>query len=432
MAGKSTNGSVDVVQDGARLHYALPAALRRAGLLGRVFTDWFVREGSLERRIAGLVGRFHEPTGARLAERACAELDGARIETSALMALRHGLGPRLSASRSAAYEAESAANARRIVRAGLSPDGALAGFSRNLHPDLAEAAQRVCGRLVLDQMIAPAIVEARALARAARLWPDWADAAAIGEDAIARRMEEGAWPHAARITCPSPYVRDALVSQGLAPEKLALAPYPIDARGRDAPDRSRRAGLPVVGFVGSVGLRKGAPVFAEIARRLRREARFVMVGPVESRAVAQALDAAGVTLTGPVSRSAVAGRLAEFDLFLFPSFCEGSAGSIMEAMAAGLPVVATPSSGTVARDGVEGFLSDVEDVDGLAECVARLVGDGALRIRMGRAARARALAFNLDRYAADFAALYAGLGLRSADGAGDDAQERAVEGAAPA
>lgn len=432
MAEESATGRVDVVQDGARLHYALPVALRRAGLLGRVFTDWFVREGSLERRIAGFVGRLHRPTGARLAERACAELDGARIATSPLMALRHGLGTRLGASRPAAYEAESAANARRIIRAGLSREGALAGFSRNLHPMLAAAAERACGRLVLDQMIAPAVVEARALKSAARLWPGWADEAAMGEDAIARRMEEGAWPHAARVTCPSPYVRDALVAQGLDADKLVLAPYPIDARGRAAADRSRRAGPPVVGFVGSVGLRKGAPILAEIARRLRREARFVMVGPVENRAAAQALDAAGVTLTGPVSRSAVAGRLAECDLFLFPSFCEGSAGSIMEAMAAGLPVVATPSSGTVARDGIEGFLREVEDVDGLSHCVARLVGDADLRLRMGRAARARALAFDLDRYADDLAALYAGLGLRSPHRAGDDAQERAVEGAAPA
>jgi hypothetical protein len=39
---------VNVIQDGARLHYALPAALQRRGILGTVFTDWFVRPGSTE------------------------------------------------------------------------------------------------------------------------------------------------------------------------------------------------------------------------------------------------------------------------------------------------------------------------------------------------------------------------------------------------
>lgn len=432
MTDGADTGGVDVVQDGARLHYALPVALRRAGLLGRVFTDWFVRAGSIEGQVAGLVARLDPAAGGRMAERACPELDDARLVTSPLLTLRHALAPRLYASRASAFEAESAANARRIIRRGLTRDGALMGFVRNLHPDLAAATRRAGGRLVLDQMIAPAVVETAALRTAARSWPGWTDEAIIREDAVARRMEDGAWPHAARITCPSPYVRDALLAQGLDASRLALAPYPIDARRWPSPDRRGRVGAPVVGFVGTVGLRKGAPIVAEIARRIGRRARFVMVGPIESRIATDALDRAGVTLIGPVRRSEVAGWLDRFDVFLFPSFCEGSAGSVMEAMASGLPVVVTPSAGSVARDGLEGFVRDSEDVAGLAAGVSTLVEDAALRHRLGEAARARALAFDIDRYARDLAMVFTGLGLHPSYRPGDEAQQSALQRAAPA
>lgn len=426
------SGPVDVVQDGARLHYALPLALQRAGLLGRVFTDWFVREGSFESLASRLATRLSPGVGARLAERSCRELEPDRVVTHLGMALRHAAGARFHASASEAFAAEAEANARRIVKAGLPANGALMGFARNLHPSLARAAAQAHGRLVVDQMIAPAVAEAQALTRAARLWPRFAAAGSFREDPVMRRMEEEAWPHAARVTCPSLFVRDALMAAGLPASRLFLAPYPIDASRWSAPDRAGREGPPVVGFVGAVGLRKGAPVFAEIARRLGRAARFVMVGPVADETTARALAAAGVELAGPVPRGAIEARLSDFDLYLFPSFCEGSAGSVMEAMAAGLPIVTTPSAGAVARHGIEGFVHDCEDIEGLADGVARLVGDEGLRLRMGSAARARALAFGLDRYAADLSGLFAEIGTVSAQRPRDGAEKGAVDQPAPA
>jgi len=78
-----------------------------------------------------------------------------------------------------------------------------------------------------------------------------------------------------------------------------------------------------------------------------------MVGPVHLRADVVARYRDVVQVVGPVPRAEVAGWLNRFDMLLFPTTCEGSAGSLMEAMAGGLPVVTSPNSGTVARDGVE-------------------------------------------------------------------------------
>ena len=79
---------------------------------------------------------------------------------------------------------------------------------------------------------------------------------------------------------------------------------------------------------------------------------------------------------------------ASSDVFLYPSTTEGWGATCLEAQAAGLPVVATRSSGIVevVRHGVSGFLAPPQNVSALADHAARLLEDAALRRRMGHQA----------------------------------------------
>jgi starch synthase len=106
----------------------------------------------------------------------------------------------------------------------------------------------------------------------------------------------------------------------------------------------------------------------------------------------------GVEHLGRVGHEEMPARMAATDVFVFPSLFEGSAVVTYEALACGLPSVATAASGTVARDGVEGFLVPSRDVDALADRMARLGSDPALRARMALDARLRAEAFDWPRY----------------------------------
>jgi glycosyltransferase involved in cell wall biosynthesis len=78
------------------------------------------------------------------------------------------------------------------------------------------------------------------------------------------------------------------------------------------------------------------------------------------------------------------------DLFVLPSFAEGTPNSVIEAMAAGLPVVATRVGGLpdLVTDQT-GILVDPGDAKALARALAQLANDRALRERMGHAARRR-------------------------------------------
>lgn len=82
---------------------------------------------------------------------------------------------------------------------------------------------------------------------------------------------------------------------------------------------------------------------------------------------------------------------ARASVFVFPSLAEGSAKVVGEAMASGLPCIVTPNSGSVIRDGIDGFVVPTRDEDALADRILRLYEDPDLRHGMGRAARQRVL-----------------------------------------
>jgi glycosyltransferase involved in cell wall biosynthesis len=96
-----------------------------------------------------------------------------------------------------------------------------------------------------------------------------------------------------------------------------------------------------------------------------------------------------VRLLGWVSGEGKRRQLAQARLFALPSYFEGMPMSVLEAMAAGLPVLATSVGGIpeAVADGVEGFLVPPGDVDALAARLAQLLEDEALARRMGEAAR---------------------------------------------
>jgi glycosyltransferase involved in cell wall biosynthesis len=122
-----------------------------------------------------------------------------------------------------------------------------------------------------------------------------------------------------------------------------------------------------------------------------------------------------VKLLGWVRGEDKSRELAKAWVYTLPSYNEGLPMSLLEAMAAGLPVVTTPIGGIpeAVTDGVEGFLIDAGDVSSLCERLQRLCSDPALAQRMGQAARLRAQRdYSIDAIAPQLQALYANIGWK--------------------
>jgi glycosyltransferase involved in cell wall biosynthesis len=221
------------------------------------------------------------------------------------------------------------------------------------------------------------------------------------------------------VVCISRDERDTALKDRVAgADRLEVAYYGIVANGAVAPDpglREFRGDGPLLGFMARLQDQKGLPdLIAALAILRDRDTlpRFAIVGsgPMEdwvARRLAEERFGDRVLLRP--FEPPVWPRLAAFDAFVLPSLWEGLPIAVLEAMAAGLPVVSTTVNGI--PEAVEheqsGLLVPPSDPAALADAIERVAADPALRARMGETGRRRyEEQFTLERMIDRFEELY--------------------------
>jgi len=171
------------------------------------------------------------------------------------------------------------------------------------------------------------------------------------------------------------------------------------------PDRSRRDSVQFL-FLGRINDAKGAFELLDAYRALsatsRTAARIVFAGDgrVEELRRRAAEIGPDVVVHSWLDREECDHLLAASDVLVLPSHHEGVPMAILEAMAYGLPVIATPVGGIpdVIRHGREGLLVEVGNRAALTAALARMVAEPALRMSLGREARATAESLDVTNY----------------------------------
>jgi glycosyltransferase involved in cell wall biosynthesis len=214
-----------------------------------------------------------------------------------------------------------------------------------------------------------------------------------------------------RIVVPSTLAHGSFAEFGYADKTVVVFPGVDDHffSPRRQPERQQ---LFRVCFAGRVELAKGAGYLLQAWKRLALpNAELVLAGEVrpEMSALLQTHADSSVSKTGFLTTKELLKLYRESDLFVFPSVNEGFAQVLLEAMACGLPVVATELSGAkdCTTEGVEGFIVPARDVDRLAEAIQRCYQHRDETRAMGRAARAKIESqFTLDHYNQRMIVLY--------------------------
>jgi L-malate glycosyltransferase len=205
-------------------------------------------------------------------------------------------------------------------------------------------------------------------------------------------------------------------SPGIHPNRVTVIPNGVDLT-RFSPTSApsyNSTGL-VVGALSNLRSEKGLADLIRAAAMVRDEwpnVRLVIwgEGPLR-RELEDQVRSLGLTASValPGSTATPEAVLRDLDIFVLPSLSEASSNGLIEAMATGLPVVATSVGGNpgLVEDEVTGLLVPPGDSPALAKAISRLIEDRALAARLGEQARARAQGtFGMDRMVARTETLY--------------------------
>ena len=405
--------TVDVVQIGARRHYAVPLMLESAGLLRHFHTDVYCGPGSSLHLLQNLPASLRSRAGLRKMLERTSTLPAARVrahnriglaakwrmrsthETMDRMRVHHRLQDELNAA---------------VLRETRTPADLTYGFrgAETLFTGL--KGRSVC---VLDQIDGGihAVTLVRREQEAHLDWmssePDWLACRRTGAtwwmDIEGERLRRE-WAAADHIICNSVWTRTCLEIEGVPAAKCSVVPLAYETRTRppESPGPARAGNGLRVAFLGTLSLMKGIHHLVEAARRAAREApvRVLIAGaahdvlPARIEAYRDVAEYLGV-----LPRSRVPEFLRSCDVLALPSLSEGFGMVQLEAMSEGLPVIASDHTGDVVRDGIDGYRVPAGDVDTLAARLVTLARQPELCRAFGAAARERVRDFAPERVA---------------------------------
>ena len=249
--------------------------------------------------------------------------------------------------------------------------------------------------MVVREMINCALGPKRVELRKAYSQLGWPDGSGITDEMIETERTDLLAVDA--VVCPNPFVRQTVMSYGVAPERCIDASYGWGAqRLVQGGSVARRADTFTVAFVGTLDVRKGAPLLLEAWAASGIRGRLLLAGKIAAdvgEKYASILARPDVVSLGHVEDIGSVYRAA--DVFCFPTWEEGGPQVTLEAMAAGVVPVVTPMGTAGAFDTADDMAIIVPpgDVEALG---------GALRSLAGDADRLRYLKQRIQLRAADY------------------------------
>jgi glycosyltransferase involved in cell wall biosynthesis len=216
--------------------------------------------------------------------------------------------------------------------------------------------------------------------------------AGVPRSMVSRELAE--YEECDAIVVPSTHARRSFLDWGIPPHKVHLVPWGVDLELFRPVETGRPSRFTVL-FVGTISVRKGIGYLLEALhdRASRGELDILLAGEVEPavRPILRRFEGSFRHL-GHLPRSQLASVYSRASVLVLPSVEEGLALVLAQAMACGLPVIATTSTGAedLVTDGAEGFIVPIRDPAAIAERVDELRRNDSLLQSMQESAKRRA------------------------------------------
>jgi glycosyltransferase involved in cell wall biosynthesis len=212
------------------------------------------------------------------------------------------------------------------------------------------------------------------------------------------------------ISIPSKFVKQTFIERGIAEQKLLHIPYGVDLDSFHPPAQREKAFRVI--HCGAISIRKGVHYLLQAFAELNlRDAELWLIGHVtdEMKPFLARYATPRVQHLGPFPERELRRYYAQGSVFCLSSIEDGFGMVLIQAMACGMPVIATTNTGAsdVVRDGVEGFIIPIRDVGVLKEKILFAYEHREARENMGAAAAERVRrAFTWNDYGEAMVAAY--------------------------
>lgn len=388
-----------VAQLGARRHYSVPLIFHSAGLLGRFCTDIWLPYSFA--KFAKGSSRWLPSSMRRSLTRTAPALPTKLVDTSYSIGLQYW------------WRLRQAKDSNEIESVHLWASSRFAKFAREvgsrmaLHAyafnsaalEILEAAREQDRRAVLDQTHAPLEIENQIAQEEHHFFPEW-EQGYQPQQHISERIERqwSEWKVADTILVASEFVKRSIRSIGGPADRCVVVPYGYDCPPANIQAKLQKKKLHIL-LVGGVRLQKGIQYALPAAKAMRNEAEFRIVGTNYFTPQITTYLRRYFEFVGQVPRPEIQDHYRWADVLLFPSLCDGFGSVIIEALGFGVPVITTPNTGVVVREGLDGFVIPIRDGQAIHDRLC-LLNENRLQLQeMSFNARARAEEFNSKAYA---------------------------------
>lgn len=201
----------------------------------------------------------------------------------------------------------------------------------------------------------------------------------------------------------STFTAQTLSEHGIPSEQIHVVPYGVDGGAFEERLRPPPIDKPfTIIFVGSLVQRKGLSYLLDAVRIISsRTVRVILCGRgILDRGLIESYSDLNIEVNVGLGRVELVRQIHEADVFVLPSLAEGFGHVVLEALACGVPVIATPHTCApdVIADGVHGFVVPIRDPEAIAERLSWGVDNRAELAAMGEAAAAQARRFTWERF----------------------------------
>lgn len=206
---------------------------------------------------------------------------------------------------------------------------------------------------------------------------------------------------ATHFLCASSLTKKSLIFKGIAEDKIKVIPYGVDTSKFTFSERLPSEIFKVI-FIGSLNQRKGITYLLDAMSEMSNIELTIVTRGIYDESLIQNYNFP-IHVVVDVAHDKLQNELHQAHCFVLPSILEGFGQVILEAMATGIPVIATEN--TAAKDIVEndkdGFVTPIRDVQAIKENLYKLQSDFSLTQSMGKAAYEKAKIYTWEKFRMD-------------------------------